>query len=86
LRAATTRLEQQLANEQAARLEAEKYAHAVQMKSDEEIMKLRKHLEQAHEELRLRSQNSSFKKLRRHFEQAQGELRRRVPEDSCAIL
>jgi len=86
LRAATTRLEEQLAKEQAARLEAEKYAHAAQMKSDEEIMKLRRNLEQAHEQLRLRAQDTSFKKLRRHFEQAQGELCRRVPEDRCAIL
>ncbi|KAL5073431.1 hypothetical protein RYX36_012415 [Vicia faba] len=51
---ATTKLEQQLAHEQAARLEAEKSAKVAQKKSDEEIQKLREHLEKAHEELRKR--------------------------------
>ncbi|XP_058756936.1 immune-associated nucleotide-binding protein 9-like isoform X2 [Vicia villosa] len=51
---ATTKLEQQLAHEQAARLEAEKSAMVAQKKSDEEIQKLREHLEKAHEELRKR--------------------------------
>lgn len=51
---ATTKLEQELAQEQAARLEAEISAKMAQKKSDEEIRKLRDHLEKAHEELRKR--------------------------------
>jgi hypothetical protein len=43
-----------LANEQAARLKAEKLVNFAQIKSDDEIKKLRRHLEQAHEELRKR--------------------------------
>ncbi|XP_004506417.1 immune-associated nucleotide-binding protein 9 [Cicer arietinum] len=54
LREATTRLEQQLAEEQAARLRAEDSAKVAQKKSDDEIQKLRKHLEMAQEELRKR--------------------------------
>lgn len=52
MREATTRLEQQLAEEQAARLKAEEGARLAQMRSDVEIQKLREHLEKAHEELR----------------------------------
>ncbi|AES87695.1 avirulence induced protein (AIG1) family protein [Medicago truncatula] len=59
LREATTRLELQLAKEQAARLEAEKYANAAQMKSKYEIEELRRHLEQAHQELRKRDAETS---------------------------
>ncbi|KAK2433193.1 P-loop containing nucleoside triphosphate hydrolase superfamily protein [Trifolium repens] len=54
LRETTTRLEQQLANEQAARLKAEKLVNFAQIKSDDEIKKLRRHLEEAHKELRKR--------------------------------
>jgi uncharacterized protein YicC (UPF0701 family) len=54
LKEATTRLEKQLAEEHAARLEAEKSAKLAQKKSDEEIRKLREHLDKAHEELRNR--------------------------------
>lgn len=54
MREATTRLEQQLAEEQAARLRAEDSAKVAQKKSDDEIQKLRKHLEMAQEELRKR--------------------------------
>lgn len=51
LREATRRLEKQLAEEEAARLEAEENAKSAQTKSDDEIKKLRKDLEKAHEEL-----------------------------------
>jgi uncharacterized protein YicC (UPF0701 family) len=54
LKEATTRLEKQLKEEHAARLEAEKSAKLAQKKSDEEIRKLREHLDKAHEELRNR--------------------------------
>jgi len=57
LRETTNRLEQQLAAEQAARLRAEELAHLAQMKSNDEIRKLREHLEKAEEELRKRSEN-----------------------------
>lgn len=57
LRETTTRLEQQLAEEQAARLKAEENAQQEQRRSNEEIRKLREHLEQAHEELRKRGEN-----------------------------
>ena len=50
LRATTDRLEQQLAEEQAARLRAEEIAQAAQMKSNDEICKLREHLERAQRE------------------------------------
>ncbi|GAU37927.1 hypothetical protein TSUD_269420 [Trifolium subterraneum] len=59
LKEATTRLEQQLANEQAARLKAEQLANSAQMKSNDEIKKLRRHLEEAHEELRKREAKPS---------------------------
>lgn len=51
------RLKQQLDEEQAARLKAEEKAMLAQMRSDEEIRKLREHLEKAHEELRQRAQS-----------------------------
>lgn len=54
LREATTRLEKQLAEEQAARLKAEENAMRAQKRSDDEIRKLREHLEKAQEELRKR--------------------------------
>lgn len=57
LRETTTRLEQQLAEEQAARLKAEENAQQAQRRSNEEIYKLREHLEQAQEELRKRGEN-----------------------------
>ncbi|KAF7836455.1 immune-associated nucleotide-binding protein 9 [Senna tora] len=57
LKEATARLEQQLAEEQAARLKAEEHAMLAQKRSDDEIRKLREHLEKAHEELRKRGEN-----------------------------
>lgn len=57
LRETTTRLEQQLAEEQAARLKAEENAQQAQWRSNEEIRKLREHLELAQEELRKRGEN-----------------------------
>ncbi|KAG6656292.1 immune-associated nucleotide-binding protein 9-like [Carya illinoinensis] len=56
LRETTTRLEQQLAQEQAARLKAEELVHEAQLKSSEEIRRLREHLEKAEEELRKHSE------------------------------
>ncbi|CAA3024123.1 immune-associated nucleotide-binding 9 [Olea europaea subsp. europaea] len=50
LKETTQRLEQQLAKEQAARLKAEANAQAAQVKSDDEIRKLREHLEHAQRE------------------------------------
>lgn len=50
----TTKLEQQLAEELAARLKAEENALAAQMRSDNEIRKLRENLEKAQDELRKR--------------------------------
>lgn len=50
LKETTQRLEKQLAEEQAARLEAEKLAHAAQMRSSDEIQKLRESLEKAKQE------------------------------------
>ena len=46
-----------MAEEQAARLKAEENAMLAQKRSDEEIRKLREHLEMAHEELRKRGEN-----------------------------
>ncbi|KAL0326396.1 UNVERIFIED_CONTAM: Immune-associated nucleotide-binding protein 9 [Sesamum radiatum] len=54
--ATTHRLGQQLAEEQAARLKAESMAQAAQKESDDEIRKLREHLERAHRE------NEEFRK------------------------
>ncbi|KAK7861201.1 immune-associated nucleotide-binding protein 9 [Quercus suber] len=45
LRETTTRLEQQLVEEQVTRLRPEELAHLTQMKSNDEIHKLREHLE-----------------------------------------
>lgn len=50
LKETTTRLEQQLAEEQAARLKAEEVAQLAQMKSNDEIRKLRENLERAQRE------------------------------------
>lgn len=50
LRETTHRLEKQLAAEQAAREEAEKMVHEAQMKSSDEIHKLRESLERAQRE------------------------------------
>lgn len=50
LRETTHRLEQQLAEEQAARLKAEAIAQDAQRKSNDEISKLREHLERAQRE------------------------------------
>ncbi|PON32853.1 hypothetical protein PanWU01x14_357610 [Parasponia andersonii] len=52
LREATARLEEQLAEEKAARVELQKYAKQAQKRSNEELSKLRVHLEKAQEELR----------------------------------
>ncbi|XP_076901523.1 immune-associated nucleotide-binding protein 9-like [Bidens hawaiensis] len=60
LRETTTRLEQQLAEEQVARLKAEEMAYAAQTKSNDEIRKLRENLERAQketEELRKRAES-----------------------------
>ncbi|KAI4332339.1 hypothetical protein L6164_017258 [Bauhinia variegata] len=57
LKEATSRLEQQLAEEQAARLKAEENAMLAQMRSNDEIQKLREHLQKAEEELRRRGEN-----------------------------
>ncbi|GLU22265.1 hypothetical protein SLE2022_383540 [Rubroshorea leprosula] len=61
LKEATSRLEQQLAEEQAARLKAEEIAQIAQMKSNDEIRKLREHLEKAQretEELRKQAESA----------------------------
>ena len=46
-----------MAEEQATRLRAEELAHLTQMKSNDEIRKLREHLEKVEEELHKRSEN-----------------------------
>lgn len=62
LRETTVRLEQQLAQEQAARMKAEKSALAAQQKSNDEIRKLRENLEKAKKETEeLRKQAESGK-------------------------
>lgn len=62
LRETTQRLEQQLAEEQAARLKAEEMAQAAQQKSNDEICKLRENLERAQRETEeLRKQAASGK-------------------------
>ncbi|KAM7512695.1 hypothetical protein LguiB_011570 [Lonicera macranthoides] len=61
LRETTRRLEQQLAEEQAARLRAEENAQAAQMKSNDEIRQLRENLEKAQretDELRKRAESA----------------------------
>lgn len=50
LKETTHRLEQQLAEEQNARLRAEERAQMAQMKSNDEIRKLRENLERAQKE------------------------------------
>ncbi|KAI7744432.1 hypothetical protein M8C21_017312 [Ambrosia artemisiifolia] len=60
LKETTIRLEQQLAEEQVARLKAEEMAYAAQAKSNDEIRKLRENLERAQretEELRQRAES-----------------------------
>ena len=60
LKETTLRLEQQLAEEQVARLKAEEMAYAAQMKSNDEIRKLRENLEKAQretDELRKRAES-----------------------------
>ncbi|XP_004150153.1 immune-associated nucleotide-binding protein 9 [Cucumis sativus] len=59
LRETTMRLEQQLAEEQAARLKAEENAQHAQRKSNDEIRQLREHLQRAQEELRKRGESSN---------------------------
>lgn len=62
MKATTDRLEQQLAKEQAARLKAEASAQEAQMKSKDEIKKLRDSLERAqreNEEFRKRAENGN---------------------------
>lgn len=62
MKATTDRLEQQLAKEQAARLKAEASAQEAQMKSKDEIKKLRDSLERAqreNEEFRKRAANEN---------------------------
>lgn len=62
MKAITDRLEQQLAKEQAARLKAEASAQEAQMKSKDEIKKLRDSLERAqreNEEFRKRAENGN---------------------------
>ncbi|KAL7118280.1 hypothetical protein ACP275_03G126400 [Erythranthe tilingii] len=62
LRETTHRLEQQLAEEQKARLKAEEFARDAQMKSNDEIRQLREHLERAERETeKLRKQAESGK-------------------------
>lgn len=50
------RLEEQLSKEQAARLKAEEHAQNAQKNSNDEIRKLREHLQKAEEELRRRGE------------------------------
>ncbi|XP_022152452.1 immune-associated nucleotide-binding protein 9-like [Momordica charantia] len=57
LRETTMRLEQQLAEEQSARLKAEEHAQKAQKESNDEIRKLREHLQKAEEELRRRGES-----------------------------
>ncbi|XP_015886204.3 immune-associated nucleotide-binding protein 9 [Ziziphus jujuba] len=57
LKEAITRLEQQLADEQAARLQAEKEAAKAREKSEDEIRQLKEHLTKAQEELCKRPEN-----------------------------
>ncbi|KAL3503787.1 hypothetical protein ACH5RR_033628 [Cinchona calisaya] len=68
LRETTFKLEQQLAEEQAARLKAEVTAQQAQLKSNDEIRELREHLERAQretEELRRRAESGREEKDKR---------------------
>ncbi|KAK1384748.1 immune-associated nucleotide-binding protein 9-like [Heracleum sosnowskyi] len=71
----TLRLEQQLKEEKAARLNAEVLVHAAQRKSEYEMKKLRESLERAEQELRSQAQNTLIHKLRERLERAERKLR-----------
>ncbi|WOL14270.1 protein AIG1-like [Canna indica] len=66
LKQTVEKLEKQLAEEQAARLKAEKFSQEARMRSDEEIRKLRENLEKAQrdaEEFRKRAENNKMCKI-----------------------
>lgn len=67
----TYRLEQQLKEEKAARLNAEILVHDAQRKSDNEMHKLRESLERAEQELRRQARNTIIYKLREKIERAE---------------
>lgn len=70
--ATTANLEQLLAEEQAARLMAEEHAQQTQRRSEDEIYKLREHLEKAREEL---SRRGFHHKLIEHLERSLKKVR-----------
>ncbi|KAM7464992.1 hypothetical protein LguiB_012554 [Lonicera macranthoides] len=83
LRETTRRLEQQLAEEQAARLKAEENAQAAKMKSNDEIRKLRGNLQKAQREtveLRNPSERSRSKKKAKRTPDEKLENYRKLPE------
>ncbi|KAK1375486.1 hypothetical protein POM88_031679 [Heracleum sosnowskyi] len=71
----TLRLEQQLKEEKAARLNAEVLVHAAQRKSEYEMKKLRESLERAEQEIRSQAQNTLIDKLRERLDRAERKLR-----------
>ncbi|KAF9599261.1 hypothetical protein IFM89_036559 [Coptis chinensis] len=74
LKETTQRLEQQLAEEQAPRLKAEKFALAAQMKSNDEIRALRESLERAQKETEILRKQAFYSYLKTGMAKKQEEI------------